>query len=233
MTKKGSGKIVVITGVTRGLGRAMTRKFAALGHHVLGCGRSREEIEGLRRASGSGDDFAVVDVARAAQVNLWADRLLAEYGAPDLLVNNAAVINTNAPLWEVPGAEFDHVIDVNVKGVVNVVRAFVPAMITRGSGVIVNFSSYWGRSVAPEVAPYCATKWAIEGLTRALAQELPKGMAAVPFNPGIIDTEMLQTCFGDSAAGYSKPEPWAETTVPFLLQLDAKDNGKALTAPGQ
>jgi NADP-dependent 3-hydroxy acid dehydrogenase YdfG len=60
-------------------------------------------------------------------------------------------------------------IDVNIKGVANVIRYFVPAMIERGSGVIVNFSSYWGRSTAAEVAPYCATKWAIEGLTRALA----------------------------------------------------------------
>jgi NAD(P)-dependent dehydrogenase (short-subunit alcohol dehydrogenase family) len=81
------------------------------------------------------------------------------------------------------------------------------------------------------VAPYCATKWAIEGLTQALAQELPPGMAAVPFNPGIIDTDMLHSSFGSSASGYPTPEEWAETAVPFLLRLESVDNGKPLTAP--
>jgi NAD(P)-dependent dehydrogenase (short-subunit alcohol dehydrogenase family) len=82
-------------------------------------------------------------------------------------------------------------------------------MIRRGSGVIVNFSSGWGRSVSAEVAPYCASKWAVERLTRALAEELPSGLAAVPLNPGIINTEMLQSCFGADAQNY--PEPAAAT----------------------
>jgi NAD(P)-dependent dehydrogenase (short-subunit alcohol dehydrogenase family) len=104
-------------------------------------------------------------------------------------------------------------------------------MVARRRGVIVNFSSGWGRSVSPEVAPYCATKYAIEGLTLALAEELPEGMAAVPLNPGIINTDMLQSCFGAEAGRYPTPERWAKTAVPFLLGLGAKDNGKSLTAP--
>ena len=71
--------------------------------------------------------------------------------------------------------------------------------------MIVNFSSGWGRSVDAEVAPYCATKWAIEGLTQALARELPPGLCAVPLNPGVIDTDMLRSCFGGSAGGYPQP----------------------------
>jgi NAD(P)-dependent dehydrogenase (short-subunit alcohol dehydrogenase family) len=82
------------------------------------------------------------------------------------------------------------------------------------------------------VAPYCASKWAIEGLTRALAQELPRGLAAVPLNPGIIDTEMLRSCFGGDAAGYPSPPKWAEKAVPFLLELGPRHNGQALTVPG-
>ena len=89
-------------------------------------------------------------------------------------------MHTPAPLWQVPADEFSRLIDVNISGVYYVIRHFGPAMVARGRGVIVNFSSGWGRSVSPEVAPYYATKWAIEGLTRALAEELPKGMAAVP-----------------------------------------------------
>ena len=130
-----------------------------------------------------------------------------------------------------PVAEFDAVIDINIKGTVNVIRHFLPRMLERGSGVIVNFSSGWGRSTSSDVAPYCATKWAIEGLTRALAQELPHGMAAVPLNPGIIDTDMLRTCFGSGAGSYPNAQQWAEKAVPFLLGLGPKDNGKALTAP--
>jgi NAD(P)-dependent dehydrogenase (short-subunit alcohol dehydrogenase family) len=102
-------------------------------------------------------------------------------------------------------------------------------MIERGSGVIVNLSSGWGRSVSPEVAPYCATKWAIEGLTKALAEELPKGMAAVPLSPGTIDTDMLRTCFADTAASYPKPAEWARKAGPFILGIGSKDNGQSLT----
>jgi NAD(P)-dependent dehydrogenase (short-subunit alcohol dehydrogenase family) len=229
---KASGRVVVITGVTRGLGRALAEGLVREGHRVIGCGRTAEAIGHLRSVLGHPHDFAQLDVTHDRAVKAWADRVIAEHGPPDLLVNNAALINRNAPVWEVPVAEFDRVIDVNIKGAVNVIRHFAPAMIARGSGVIANLSSGWGRSTSPEVAPYCATKWAIEGLTRALAQELPKGLAAVPVNPGIIDTDMLQSCFGESSSEYPDPAEWAEAAVPFFLGLGPKDNGKPLTVPG-
>jgi NAD(P)-dependent dehydrogenase (short-subunit alcohol dehydrogenase family) len=225
-------KVIVLTGATRGLGRALALRFEEMGHTVLGCGRNHEQIGELVRAFGPPHDFAAVDVASDEQVRAWAARLLKAHGAPDLLLNNAALINRNAPLWEVPVAEFDAIIDVNIKGVTNVLRHFVPAMIARGRGVVVNISSGWGRSTAPEVAPYCATKWAIEGLTRALAQELPQGLAAVPLNPGIIDTDMLRSCFGADAGSYATPEEWSHAVAPFLLALGPDDNGKPLRAPG-
>lgn len=224
-------KLVVITGVTRGLGLAMAEKFITLGHTVLGCGRAKNAIEKLQQTHLKPHDFAAVDVADDDQVRAWAERLFKSHGPCDLLLNNAALINRNAVLWKVPRAEFDQVIDVNIKGVTNVIRHFLPAMIDKGSGVIVNFSSGWGRSVDSEVAPYCATKWAIEGLTRALARELPAGLAAVPLNPGIIDTEMLRSSFGGQAGSYLSPQEWSEKAVTFLLTLGPKDNGKALTVP--
>ena len=224
-------KIVVITGATRGLGRAMVDEFARLGHTVLGCGRSKDGIEQLRRRAGPPHDFAVVDVAAEEEVKAWAGRLLRLQGPPELVLNNAGVINKNARLWEISGREFGQVMGVNVNGVANIIRYFVPGMVQRKRGVIVNFSSGWGRSTDAEVAPYCASKWAIEGLTQALAQELPSGMAAVALNPGIINTEMLQSCFGGSACGYPAPAEWAKRAVPFLLKLGPGDNGKALTAP--
>ena len=224
-------KTILITGVTRGLGRAMAEEFVRLGHVVLGCGRSEKEIAQLQKQFAAPNDFAVVDVSADEQVAAWAKRILKSHAAPDLLLNNAGLINRNARLWEIGAPEFSDVIDVNIKGVANVIRHFVPEMLKRGSGVIVNFSSGWGRSTDAEVAPYCATKWAIEGLTQALAQELPPGMAAVPLNPGIINTDMLRSCFGGSASSYPTPQEWAKIAVPFLLKLGPSDNGKPLTVP--
>src|SRR5438093_2129197 len=209
----------------------MAEEFIRLGHTVLGCARSAKFITELRGRFGKPHDFEAVDVASDEKVRAWARRVLKSHGAPDLLLNNAAIINKNAPLWKVGAEEFDQVIDVNIKGVANVIRHFVPAMIERGSGVIVNFSSGWGRSTDAEVAPYCATKWAIEGLTRALAEELPAGLAAIPLNPGIIDTDMLRCSFSGGAGSYPSPKEWSEKAVPFLLGLGPKENGKALTAP--
>jgi len=226
-----NGKVVLITGVSRGLGRAIAEEFIRLGHTVLGSGRSADDIARLQKQFGPPHDFAVVDVANDGQVVAWAKRILKSHGAPDLLLNNAGLINRNARLWEIGAGEFSQVIDVNLKGVANVIRHFVPAMVKRKKGVIVNFSSGWGRSTAAEVAPYCATKWAIEGLTQALAQELPPGMAAVPLNPGIINTGMLRRCFGSLASGYPTPQEWVKIAVPFLLNLNSGDNGKPLTVP--
>jgi NAD(P)-dependent dehydrogenase (short-subunit alcohol dehydrogenase family) len=225
----GSKKTIVITGVSRGLGRALTHEFIRLGHVVVGCGRSEKAIAELKRQFPSPNNFAVADVSSDEQVGAWAKRVLASHGAPDLLLNNAALIARNAPLWKVPAKEFSDVIDVNVKGVANVIRHFAPAMVARRAGVIVNFSSGWGRSADAEVAPYCASKWAIEGLTQSLAQELPAGMAAVPLNPGIIDTDMLRSSFGGSAGGYPGPEQWAKTAVPFLLKIGPAENGRQMT----
>jgi NAD(P)-dependent dehydrogenase (short-subunit alcohol dehydrogenase family) len=222
---------VLLTGISRGLGRAMFEQFAARGHIVAGCARSPGAIAELAAQWGPPHDFQCVDVSRAAEVEQWAKGVLERIGPPDLLLNNAALINQLAPLWDVPVQEFSEMIDVNIKGVYHVIRSFAPAMIARGRGIIVNFSSGWGRSTSPEVAPYCATKWAIEGLTRALAEELPAGMAAVPLNPGIINTEMLRICFGPEARGYPDAQAWARQAVPFLLRITAQDNGRTLTVP--
>jgi NAD(P)-dependent dehydrogenase (short-subunit alcohol dehydrogenase family) len=224
-------KTILITGVSRGLGRALTEEFIRLGHVVIGCGRSEKEIAELQKQFHAPNDFSVVDVSDDGQVAAWAKRILSSHAAPDLLLNNAALINRNEPLWKISGEEFSRVIDVNIKGVANVIRHFAPAMIARRTGVIVNFSSGWGRSTDAEVAPYCATKWAVEGLTQSLAQELPPGMAAVPLNPGIINTAMLQSCFAGGATNYPKPAEWAKTAAPFLLKINSADNGRQLTVP--
>ncbi len=226
-----SKRTIIVTGVTKGLGRALADRFAERGHTVVGCGRTAAAIDQLLSQFDETHHFSVVDVGSDESVQGWAEQVLAEYGAPDLLINNAAVINENAPLWEISAEEFNRLTAININGVANVIRRFAPAMIERGSGVIINLSSGWGRATSADVAPYCASKWAIEGLTLALAQELPAGMAAVPLNPGIVNTDMLQSCFGQSANHYSDAEQWSAAAADFILNITAEDNGRQLTAP--
>ncbi|KAI6701769.1 hypothetical protein NL676_016093 [Syzygium grande] len=150
-------------------------------------------------------------------------------GVPDIIVNNAGTINKNNKIWEVPVDEFDAVIDTNLKGVANMLRHFLPPMIQRKRGIIVNMSSGWGRSGAALVAPYCTSKWAVEGLTKSVAEELPEGMAVVALNPGVINTDMLASCFGNSASLYQAPDAWAVKAATMILNLTGADNGASLT----
>jgi NAD(P)-dependent dehydrogenase (short-subunit alcohol dehydrogenase family) len=224
-------KHVVITGCTRGLGRAMVTEFAAAGWTVAGCSRNTGAISKLRAAFPAPHFFQAANVADEEDVMNFCAEVLERHGAPDLLLNNAALINRNNPIWEISSREFSEVVDVNIKGTASLIRQLIQPMMQRATGVIVNFSSGWGRSTSPEVAPYCATKFAIEGLSQAVAQETEGKVAVVSLNPGIIDTDMLRSCWASEAGAYPTADQWAKKAVPFLIKLGAKDNGKALTAP--
>lgn len=210
----------------------MLEEFSRLGHRVIGCARSREGVEGLRSDYPPPHYLDVVDVADDHAVHCWARHVLAEFDTPDVIVNNAGLINTVAPLWAIPPEEFRRVLATNLEGIANVARHFLPAMIRRGDGVFLNVSSGWGRTTDAGVAPYCASKWGVEGLTQALAQEVPAGMCVAALNPGIINTEMLRSCWSENAAAFEAPERWARRVVPWILGLGAAENGLALTAPG-
>lgn len=184
MKRKEISKSVIITGVTQGLGRAMVDRFHELGWNIYGCGRSKDKIEELKKQYSKIHDFQVIDVSDSQQVNNWANYILNTHTAPDMIINNASIVNQNAQLWKITAQEFENVINVNVNGVVNVIRAFVPAMVARKEGIIINMSSSWGREGEAELAPYCASKFAIEGITKSMALELPHGMAVVALDPG-------------------------------------------------
>jgi NAD(P)-dependent dehydrogenase (short-subunit alcohol dehydrogenase family) len=219
---------IVLTGCTRGLGNELVGRFAERGHTVLGCGRSASHVADLVSNFGAPHDFAAMDVSDGPAVEAWAKRLLMSYGSPDLVINNAALMNKPAPLWEIPAEDFDRLMAVNVSGTLNVIRSFVPAMIKSGRGVIANLSSGWGQSTDAMVGPYCASKHAIEGLTGSLAQEIPRPLAAVAVSPGVVDTDMLRKCFDESAGAYPKPEEWGERAADFFLGLGPGDNGASL-----
>jgi NAD(P)-dependent dehydrogenase (short-subunit alcohol dehydrogenase family) len=204
-------------------------RFIEQSHIVCGCGRSESLVTDLNSRFFSPSRFDCLDISNWEQVNHWADRLIKDGFLPDLLINNAAVINNTAPLWQISDDEFRKVMDINVAGTANTIRAFLPAMIEKGDGIIVNMSSAWGRSTAPNVAPYCTSKWAIEGMTQAMSQELPQGIAAIAVNPGVIDTDMLRKSLAGGAGGFQSPEEWSYTATKFLLGLSASDNGKSLS----
>jgi len=213
----------LITGATRGLGLALAHWAAEKGYRVYGCGSSPDAVEQTQAQLGDPHRIERVDVSDADAVSEWVNQIFRGTGPrPQWIVNNAAIITPNAPLWEVGPEDFSHMLSINIAGSFHVIRACVPHLLQHHGGVIVNFSSGWGRSVSPEVAPYCATKWAIEGMTKALAEELPETIAAYALNPGIIDTRMLRSCFGEGAKSSIKPEKWALKAGPLIEKLSRK-----------
>jgi len=116
---------IVITGATKGLGRALTEQYIKLGHMVIGCGRSVNSIESMSNSFPENTDFQVVDISDHKRVRFWAEDILNKFGPPDFLLNNAGIINKNAALWDVSEQEFSDVIDINIKGVHNTIKEFV------------------------------------------------------------------------------------------------------------
>ncbi|MGE9292724.1 MAG: SDR family oxidoreductase [Puniceicoccales bacterium] len=224
-----SPRKIVLTGITRGLGRALVEKFTTLGHTVIGCGRRFEAVEEVRRALDPYPYLSVVDVLDTESVQAWALDVQDRFGAPDLLINNAAVAHPGEAFWELSPEDYDAVIDTNVKGPANVMRAFLPGMIARGSGIVVNISSGVGRFAVKNFSAYVASKHAVEGLSKAVALDLPKGLACVPLSPGVVDTDMLKAHWGQERSGQEiDPASWAESAAPFILGLTPADNGKSL-----
>lgn len=223
---------IALTGVSRGLGRALVHEFHQRGHTVSGCARSAAAIEELSAAFPERASFAVVDVAGEDEVTAWARQVVEEKGCPDLLLNNAGVVNSPGKLWEIPAREVETLFEVNVLGLLHVIRAFMPAFLQKNSGLIVNISSGAGRMGLPAIGAYCGTKWAVEGLTKSLATELPASIGTVALSPGMVDTAMLRTCYGDEAAHHHDAAAWASTAADYILTLSPSQSGESLRTPG-
>jgi len=222
-------RMVVISGATSGLGKEISLGLAKRGLTVVGFGKTKSKVKALADELGENHYIFQANVSCDESIASAAKRIINQFGSPDLLINNAAIMNNPAPLWQVSAKEFDEMSAVNINGVANMIRRFGPSMIQNSSGIIVNLSSGWGRSTSPDVAPYCATKWAIEGMSSALAQELPNGMACVALNPGIINTEMLRKCWAEGATAYQNPKEWAKRAIPLIERINSNDNGKQMT----
>ena len=232
-------KVVVITGVTKGIGLALVGEFTRCGWRVAGCGRSVKTVRELQNKYGSEHLFSVVDIKDNASVSKWAKEVALKMGIPFILINNAALINHPKVLWEVPLGEFADIMNTNVLGTVNMLRHFIPLMLQNRQGIIVNVSSGWGANgkitFSPDCegwesfSPYCASKFAIEGLTQSLSQELPQGLIAVTLAPGTSNTDMLYKALPEEAGQYPTAEERAKIIVPCILNIKPCDSGKHLS----
>ncbi|WOO39831.1 SDR family oxidoreductase [Rubellicoccus peritrichatus] len=222
-------KTIVITGCTRGIGRALTEKFTQLGHNVIGCGRNDLLIDELRHHPGPSENFSIVNVLKPTQVRNWAEDVVQRHGVPDIIINNAGVAHASVAFWDIEPDDFDRTIDINIKGVANVARAFIPFMLKKGSGIIINMSSGVGTYAIPDFSGYAASKHAIEGLSKSIAKDLPQGIACIPLQPGMVNTEMLQDHLGlESADKGVSPAEWAEYAAPYILTLGPEHSGESM-----
>lgn len=178
-----AGRTALVTGAGNGLGRAVSLEFAARGARVVLTGRSRGKLDVVAREIGAGARVATVDTASAGSVAALAAELDDE--EVSILVNNAGVAGPVAPLTDIAVAEWDDVFAVNVRGVFLMCRAFLPPMIGRGRGDIINVASVSGKRPLARRTPYTASKLAVIGLTTTLAHEVgPLGIAANTLSPG-------------------------------------------------
>jgi 3-oxoacyl-[acyl-carrier protein] reductase len=186
MTMRLKDKICLVTGAAQGIGAATVAKFAAEGATVIGCDRRAAPVPGAAAVH-------AVDVTRRDEVDALVAAVLAAHGRIDVLVNNAG-ITQDARLVKMTLAQFDAVIDVNLRGVFHLSQAVAPHMVERGAGVILNASSVVGLYGNYGQTNYAASKFGVIGFTKTWSRELgPKGVRVNAVAPGFVDTPILAT----------------------------------------
>ncbi|MEV7090600.1 SDR family oxidoreductase [Streptomyces sp. NPDC093085] len=191
-TAERTGKVVAITGASSGIGEATARRLAADGHRLLLGARRTDRLERLvKEITAEGGTAAArrLDVTRAAEVREFVAAAGEQYGQVDVMVNNAGVMPLS-PLAELRTAEWDRMIDVNLRGVLHGIAAALPVMRARGGGHIVNVSSVAAYEVSPTAAVYCATKFAVRALSEGLRQESAGSIRVTLVSPGVTESEL-------------------------------------------
>ena len=189
-----SGKTVIITGASRGIGEAAARHLAELGAGVVLAARSGEAISKIAseiNAAGGAALAVTCDVAQWGEVEALIAATKEKFGSVDILINNAGVIDPIARLDESDPAEWAHVVDINLMGVYHGLRAAIPVMKAQGGGTIINISSGAATGALEGWSHYCATKAAVLSLTKCADKEFRQdGIRVVGLSPGTVATDM-------------------------------------------
>jgi 3-oxoacyl-[acyl-carrier protein] reductase len=226
-------RVVIITGGSRGIGLATARAFLEQGARVGICGVNPERLHEARAGLESLGEVQAVeaDVRVISQVQAFVERVIARFGAVEVLVNNAGRASVGR-FAEADLASLDAVVDVNVKGVLYATRVVLPYMLKQGRGVVINVSSGAGLTGFPEIVTYCASKFAVVGFTEALAQELRgTGVQVYGLCPGRVATDMQVQYSGERIG--MPPERVAEAILELAgCRRPPVASGRSMTLPG-
>ena len=215
-----AGKVALITGGSRGIGRAIAIKLASIGSAVAICGRDETKLAATEReilALGVRAIALRADVTKQNDVTKLVETVESTLGPISILVNNAG-IGLFGPVHEKTEADWDQLMNTNVKSVFLVSRALIPGMIERGGGDIINISSLAGKSVFAGGGAYCASKWAVQGLSGCMAEELREhGIRVSTICPGSVATQFAGRGPKDSTK-VLKPEDVAHAVAMIAMQ---------------
>ncbi|HVJ46899.1 MAG TPA: SDR family oxidoreductase [Luteolibacter sp.] len=192
--KTSQSKVVLITGASSGIGEATARHLAALGHTVVLGARRTDRLEVIAkeiREAGGTVEFKSLDVTSLEDTQAFADFAISKFGRADVIVNNAGVMPLS-PLHELKIAEWNQMIDVNIRGVLHGIAAVLPHMQSRKSGQVINVSSIGGFQVWPTCAVYSGTKFAVRAISEGLRLE-NKDVRVTIISPGVVESELAHT----------------------------------------
>lgn len=192
MTEELKGQLAVVTGAARGIGAAISRQLASMGATVILAARDKAKLEAVQSeiaAGGGRAEIIELDLLDESSIAALADTIKAKHQRCDILVNNAGIGIIGKPLTEMSPADWDKTMGTNLRGPYLMIRALAPLMIAAQSGHIVNISSLAGRNPLPNGAAYSASKWALNGLTYSVAEELrPHNIRVSVIAPGSVNT---------------------------------------------
>jgi NAD(P)-dependent dehydrogenase (short-subunit alcohol dehydrogenase family) len=199
--KKLSGKSALVTGGSRGIGKAITLSYAREGAKVLVCARNEEEVKRVAEEARRQDCevYGIAgDVGQSNDVHRMVEGALERFGSIDILVNNASLLGPRVTIAEYPVSSWEEVMRVNIDGPFLVTREVLQSMIPRRQGSIINISSGVGRVGRSRWGAYSVSKFALEGFTQILAEELKdNGIRVNSLNPGPTRTEMRAAAYPD------------------------------------